>query len=426
MIKIAYICHFSNQSVREYLHLKSFWFGNILRKVARVPQITYVDFASWNNDFISILSNNKDFECHVVSHHLGMKKKEQQFTINNTNYHFIREKENLLKKIWDTITCSSKEETYSKAISDKNKIVDRIKPDIVIVCGAENPIYSSSALYINNKPVFVILQTLLNSPKRRKFGIGSDSRRQLENDIFKHVKYFGSFNLEEVNYIKGINPNAFCFKLMYPSSAPQIEPNLEKSFDFVFFANGLSKYKGAEDVLRGFGNVHQKYPNTKLNVIGSCDDSYKAQLESIMKDCGIRDNVFFNERYPRKIDVLNQVMKARVAVLPGITAPLNSTVRESMYMGIPVVMYENDVTSIINKEKECVLTARIENTVDLGNKMLYAYEHPLEMTQMAKNAKQYAEKTFSKEAVGKHLYSILEVIKDNFYRNAPVPNHYLL
>lgn len=426
MVRIAYICHFSNRSIRQYLHLKSFWLGNLFRKVASIPQVTYVDFASWNNDFISILSSNQDYECNVVSHHLGMKRGEQQFTIDNTHYFFIREKENILKKIWNAFTHSSEEDTCPNAAPNIKKVVDKIDPDIIIVCGAENPIYSSSALCFKDKPVFVILQTLLNSPKRIELGIGTPYRRQLENDIFRQINYFGSFNLSEVNYIKGINPNAFCFKLMFPSSAPQCDSIQEKNYDFVFFANGLSKNKGTEDVLKGFGCVHKKYPNARLNMIGSCDISYKVRLESIMEECGIRDNVFFNERYPQKIDMLNQVMRSKVAVLPGITAPLNSTVRESMFMGIPVIMYENDVTGIINKEKACVLTAKMEDTIDLGKKMLFAYENPPEMMQMAANARQYAEMTFSKEAVGEQLFSIIEVVMNNFYRNVPVSNSFLL
>lgn len=426
MIKIAYICHFSNQRIRKYLHLKSFWLGNLLRKVARIQQVTYVDFASWNNNFINILSNNKDYECNVVSYHLGMKREEQQFTINNTHYFFIREKEYLLKKIWNTIIHSGEDNTYPNAASNIKKVVDKIDPDIIVVCGAENPIYSSSALCFKDKPVFVILQTLLNSPKRIELGIGTPYRRQLENDIFRQINYFGSFNIFEAHYIKGVNPNAFCFKIMFPSSAPQCDSIQDKNYDFVFFANGLSKYKGTEDVLKGFSIVQKKYPNSKLNVIGSCDASYKVQLESIMEECGIRGNVFFNERYPRQVDMLNQVMRSKIAVLPGITASLNSTVRESMYMGIPVITYENDVTGIINREKKCVLTAKMEDIFDLGMKMLFAYENPSEMVKMAFNARDYAENTFSKEAVGKQLYSILEAVMENFYKKLPVMNSILL
>ena len=274
--------------------------------------------------------------------------------------------------------------------------------------------------------MFIILQTLLNSPKRIELGIGSEYRRNLENEIIKHNRYFGSFNLEESNYIKILQPNAFCFKLMFPSTPPEFGLIQEKRYDFVFFANGLSKNKGVEDVLRGFGYVSKIHPNVSILIIGSCDAYYRQQLDVIIDKNDIRNNVFFRDRYPQKNDMLKMVSRSKIAVLPGITALLNSTVRESMFMGIPVVLYENSITHLINKDKNCLLTAAMEDSFDLGVKMLYAYEHPQEMELMAQNAKQYAEMCFSKESVGKTLSAIIESVYGHFYRDDIISEGLLL
>ncbi len=99
MIKVAYICHFSTKEVRERLHLRSFRLGNFMRRVAHIPPVSFVDFATWDDDFINALANNGGFECHVVSYHLGMKKRNQYFQLNRIKYYFIREREYYLKKI---------------------------------------------------------------------------------------------------------------------------------------------------------------------------------------------------------------------------------------------------------------------------------------------------------------------------------------
>ena len=160
-IKIVYVCHFSNQEIRSHLQLRSLWWGNLMRKVIHKPMLRYSDLAYWNVDFIKALGNIPELECHVISHHLGLKKKQQRFIKEGINYNFLQEKENLPQKIWKILTRSKTKDNYIAPARKIKNVVNEIDPDIVIVCGAENPIYSGSALLINNKPVFVILHNKL-------------------------------------------------------------------------------------------------------------------------------------------------------------------------------------------------------------------------------------------------------------------------
>lgn len=419
--KIVYICHYSTSDIREQLHLRAFSIENFFRKICRVPPHHYVDFGTWNADFIDAINSEDNFECFVVVQHKGLHEKLTQFSMNGVNFSVLRESCSLFMRVLWRIVPRFKVSYFLKQSIRIKSIVNKINPDVILICGAENPEYSTCALLFENKPIFVILQTLLNSPKRISLGIGSEYRRRLENMIFKRVMYYGSINIEECNYIKTLNPDANCLKLMFPSSG--LTPNLErrKEFDFVFFANGLSKYKGTEDALRGFITVHKKYRAARINIIGSCESAYRRLLDEIVNSNGIQDNVVFSERYPRKKDVIQQVQRAKVAVLPGITAPLNSTVRECMFLGIPVIVYETGVTQIINKEAVALLEAKMENVVDLGGKMLYAYEHSNEMNEMAKRAKLYAENNFSKNAVKQALTADINAIINHYYFGEMIP-----
>ena len=123
---------------------------------------------------------------------------------------------------------------------------------------------------------------------------------------------------------------------------------------------------------------------------------------------------------------MTEVMKARIAVLPGITAPFNSTVRETMFMGIPTIVYGNDVIDAINNEKMNLLTATKEDITDLGRKMLYALDHPELMEKMAERAKTYAQNHFSVEAVGKRLTVDLKSVVEHYYRNSTIPEDWLI
>lgn len=420
-IKIAYICHFSTQQVRRRLYLRSFFWGNILRIIGHKPLLSYNDSGVWNADIIKAFENNADYDCHVISHHLGLRTKNQLFTIEGVCYHFIQEKENLTEKIIDTLFKKEHKQELDAPARRINDIVEVIQPDIVLVCGAENPIYSSSVLEINNKPIFVLLQTLLNDSKRISMGVGNELRRDLEKRVLAKAGYFGTLNPSDKDYIFKLNPKAICLRIVLPFSCPEDHEEVSKEFDFVFFANGLSKNKGAEDALSAFATVVSHHPSATLNMIGNCSEEYKRHLVTIMKENNTTRNVTFHDHFPIKDDVIRQVKKARIAVLPSITAPLNSTVREIMMLGIPAVVYETSVTSVINANKQNLLTAKMESIKDLGVKMLFAYNHPKEMNEMASCAQQYAQSTFTVEAVAKTLDADIKAIIDEYYHLNPIP-----
>ena len=103
IIKIVYISRFSTPKIRRHLLLKSFFWGNLMRKVWGKSQLYYNDVGTWNADFVRTFEYSSVFECHVVSHHLGLRKKEQSFIMDGVYYHILQEKEKLLWKVMKTI-----------------------------------------------------------------------------------------------------------------------------------------------------------------------------------------------------------------------------------------------------------------------------------------------------------------------------------
>jgi len=426
-IKVVYICCFSTPQVRARLSLSSMGLSNFLRKVAGKPILEDRDSGTWNADFLAAFEDNPLFDCTVISHHTGMKRSAQRFQFNGVNYLFLNTKDTLLKKVFNNIVYSKRKLDFVGDGVRINNYVKEINPDIVVICGAENAIYSSSALYIKDKPVFIILQTLANSPKRIAMGLGEPEWREFERNVLKCGQYYGSFIKEDVEIVRQINNDARFLTLMFPSSVPAVTNNSSiKEYDFVFFANSLSKYKGTEDALLAFSFVCKKHPQARMYVIGACADVYKTHLKQLLQDKGIESNVTFHGPFPTKRDVISEVLRAKVAVLPGITAPLNSTVRESMFLGMPTVVYDNSVIQLINKDKDCLIAAQMEDVGDLGKKMLFAYEHPQKMSQIGLNAKDYAFNTFSQEAVGKTLRKEIIAIVDHYYHQEPIPEDLLL
>ena len=277
--------------------------------------------------------------------------------------------------------------------------------------GAENSEYSLTSLDINC-PQLVILQTLLNSKKRIELNVGDSYRREAEKNILANADYFAVTDKEEANYIKDLNPNAKIFNFIYPTSQPPFF-KVEKKYDFIFFAGVLSHFKGTTDAVQAMLSMLRKYPNSTMAIVGNTSVEYKEKIRSmIIRGCGDK-NIFLLDSFPTRDELFKTVLSAKCAVLPGITAPLNTTVREAMLLGIPTIVYQNDVTSRINSGSICLLEATMTDVLDLAEKMSYALENPDRMLKIGQNGKKYAESNFSITAVDKNLMHIIKECINN-------------
>ena len=389
--KIVFLCHFSNSLVRDQLDLKD------------TPQSKYDDFAIWVSDYIQEFEKHNDYEFWIVAPHRNMRVEKQTFERNGIHYCFFKCDNG---RIYSYINAKFRiyEKTDYRANRKRIKnIIDGIQPHLVILCGAENPYYSLGVLDIKDIPVYVILQTLLNDPKRIEMGVGTPYRRKSELRVFCHARYFGTSGNNEMDVIRSANNEAVFLPTGFPSHRPIVHISENKDFDFVFFARAVKKNKGVEDLLKALSVVKYTYPDVSLNIIGGINDDYKEALQEIMHNLNISRNVHFSGYYLQIQETYENVVKARAAVVPGITAALNSTVRESMLMGLPTICYESSASENINKDKKCLITAKMEDVEDLARQMILVLDHPEQAGAIALSGKEYAERVFSNEAIVNRL-----------------------
>lgn len=411
MKKIVFISRFSNPYVRSQLILRSSAFLNSLRRMLGKEPIGYDDSAIWTSDFIMEFEKHNEIEFHILGQHKGMKKSFQHFVHNGIYYHFYKSDGGLLSNYIKSKFQLDQKDNYLQNRRRARRVIDTIKPDLILLCGAENPHYGAVVLDINTIPICVILQTLLNDPKRIEMNVGTSYRRGMELKIFKHAQYFFTTSEQARKMVIEHNTKAEVFPVGFPTHQPTITISEKKDCDFVFFARKVLKNKGIEDVLTALSIVKKSHPNVVLHVIGYCPDDYFCFLNNLINKLGLQDNVCFLGYFTRIEDSYSKVVRAKVVVVPGITASLNSTVRESMLMGMPTICYETESTAEINRENCCLLTARACDIENLANTMAFAIENPMELTNIARNGYYYAKKCFSNEAIVNELLDIcLDII----------------
>lgn len=422
--KVLFICSFSSQKVRERLRLKTWRIRNALFKIINHPNNTYYDRAIWVEDYIMEFEKHTEFEFHILATHKGLTCRLQEFDINGLHYHFVKSDHCLLGDILNGKYHYDERSDYRHNRRVLLRIIDRLNPDIVLVCGAENPEYSSVVLDINNRPVYLILQTVLNNPKLAQYTNEAHGyRAKLEKRIFKKVHYFGTSGMNYCSLFHGINPKALCLPVRFPSHKPSVFSNIKKEYDFVFFGR-MTKNKGIEDAIIAMNKLVYYHPEATLCVIGTEPLKSSDWLYGLVMKNELQKNIVFVPRFELLEDLYAEVQKARYVLLPGITA-FNSTVRESMMMGMPTIVYELPKVKTINADKACLLSAKMEDVDDLCEKMRFAMENPKEMSLIATNGREYAENNYNNTEIGDKIADNIRAIISDYRDGVQIPSNLL-
>lgn len=406
--QVILYCNYTSSKIRPYLHLSSLKLDNAVRRVLKLPVLRFVEAAPWIEAFAKYFINNEDYTLHIVALHVGMKRVLEQFEIEGVHYHYVKSGLGIIPKVVDVIWGAQKKKGFPIYQHRFKAAIKDIQPDVVMICGAENPDYATAFLANNSPNKLVILQTLMNDPKRISMGVSTDYRREIEDKVLRHSNHFAVPDSQWFEYIKFVNPKANCYTFTFPTIEPIVDKEIGKQYDFVFFAGAFARNKGTNDVVSALSIVVKKYPCVTLNLIGGAGVEYMNDLHRQIKYNRLERNIIITPPFPIRNDVFQQVVKSNYAVLPGITASLNSTVREVMLMGLPTITYETPDTIQINQEKQCILTAKMESVDDLAEKMEYALIHPTVMTAIAQNGEGYARSHFSQEAFNKSFDGILK------------------
>ena len=262
-LRIVMICHFSNPEIRANLPLDDRVLYSIVRRFLLLPQKDkgYGDIAPWDTNIIDGLRERSDVELHVISAHSGLKKRVVSFEIENIKYSFVRcEEATLLKSIIPNPKIWLKLNPMRKRVKT---IVDGIRPDIVLLFGAENAYISSTILDLERYPRMIMCQTIYNNPKRKEYSKVDRINAYVERKIFADNRYYSLISDMHRDMLLDFRPDAITFHWEAATPLPDVKPVENKEYDFVNFALNMSSKKGCDDSLKALAKVKEHYPNVK-------------------------------------------------------------------------------------------------------------------------------------------------------------------
>jgi len=425
-IKVAWICHFSNEKVREKMPLSKRRFLNGLKKLLDMQPYVYNDFAPWVNNLINEFEKFEEVELHIIAPHAGLSQFKYSFEMNGIYYHFFKPELPLYLDIPLSRLPHQEKRRFLLNRLWVKQFIKEIQPDIVNLIGTENPYYSITVLDIKNIPVFVSAQTVYTNPDRLKLSGSCDLLNwNTELKIHHKEKYYGCTGRMHRDLILRNNPDAIIFKNFFPIQYPKKVKEVEKEFDFVYFAQGVSQKKGIEDAIDALALVKKEKPDVTFKVVGNCPPNYKVFLNNKIDNLGLTENISFHDYFPVHSDMHQYIKRAKFALLPVKLDVIPGTVIEAMLLELPVVTYKTTGTPYLNKDGETVLISEIGDIEHLAANMLKLLNSPELAEQLKKKAKAFVEKEFDNTASAKRLVEDYKAVIAHYHDGTPIPKELL-
>ena len=402
IIKVIWICHFSNKIVRENVRFKRFSLLSLFLKLVK-RNFQNRDFAIWITNGIKYFEKYSDIQLTVVFPHQGAIKGIQKFNCNGVQYIcFHSEDDNFLSYIMQHVFKVVKTR-FSHNCDVVNQIIEEVNPDIVHVIGAENPYYSITALNVPERiPTIVSLQTLLNVKGfKDNYKINKscyEYRALLERKIIQKCDYIATGVPDFVNVIREtIKPNVQALKLKLAVGVDVDFSFTKKEYDFVYFASNINK--ACDVAIEAFALAKKKHPHITMNVSGRYTLAYKNELERRMKQLNILGSVFFTGSKDTHEEVIEQIKKSKFALLPFKVDQMPSTIREAMACGLPVVSFSTPAMEQLNSIRESILLVAHGNISALAFEMTRLLDDPKLANRIRKNAGEMISELYSNDLI---------------------------
>lgn len=426
-LRIAWICHFSNEMVRGTLALEK--------------SDGYGDFAPWITNVIEGMKKRSDIELHVISPHKGLIHNTQSFAKDGINYHFYRPfsgfmaKRSGLKAVRMFGVLLNKALPINKwfffPINSLHVVlfVHRIKPDLVNLMGAENVYFTTSSLWVKRLfkiPILVTIQGIYSNPMRfNEFQKALPLHIKLERRIHREMSYFGIFPQFFAGLIKRDNTNAvLMFQHFLADLSTEIPKESEKKFDFAYFGR-VADVKGVDKIIEAVHIMNKRGINTTLIVIGAPEHTYQKHLEDCVRKWGLEKQVTFTGRLSTLKEVHATARKAKVSVISSRFDNLPGTVVESVLMGQPVCATSVGAIPYLNKKGETILLSEFGDVEALADNMLRLLNDPEFAKQLTDKCRNFILTEFEEGAVVEKWIKQYHAVIRHYWKNEPIPRDLL-
>lgn len=216
-----------------------------------------------------------------------------------------------------------------------------------------------------------------------------------EKHLLRGAEKVHSIGESEVKGLQRIFKKDNNFLMPYGFEVAKSEIQVNKGDDFIIgFVGRLTAYtKGLDLLLIAFKNFNNKYPESKLWLVGDGED--RKSLENTTKELQIKNVIFYGAKYGEEKDTLIKQMD--VFAHPSRNEGLPSSVLEAASLSVPSVVSE--FTNVGNYLVEFSAGIKIKKNdakhLELAFEQLYTKREAGSLKELGHNARNMVEEAFS-------------------------------
>jgi glycosyltransferase involved in cell wall biosynthesis len=391
-MRIAWICGINPYHFKELLNLKN-------------EDIYQHSAMTWIHTLINEFRTDYSVELHVISSSY-LVKRDIHFIEGNVNYYLLKRDLPFFpfpKRIYSLVPFCLKLRYKYFRIKVK-KIINQIKPDIINSHGTENEY--SLPIFDVKVPFIVEIQGYINDIIRQNSNIFLRQQFKYENRVFKKGMHFIVHTSYMDKVILKQNQNANLYQCHYAVDQIAFDmPDMGKDADISFAAN-LLKRKGIYDLIEACRIVKKIYPLLKVKIIGRSTKEILSEVIEIIKQYELEKNFVFYGYLPEHFDLLREVKKSKITVLPTYADTSPGTIGESMALGVPTIAYNVGGLSDMIQHKINGLLIEKGNVAELADAIIYLLTNDADRNYLGIRAKEFAFKNWSPNKVIDKMMSI--------------------
>ena len=180
-----------------------------------------------------------------------------------------------------------------------------------------------------------------------------------------------------------------------------------KQRSFTFLMLGLfHPSKRQEQAIRAFARVARQFPDTRLVLAGSTDNSYANTCRTLVADLGLDEKILFTgwiaDPTPLYLQANALLMCSRHEAMGRVTA-------EAMAAGLPVIGADSDGTPEAVQHERTGLLYDNEDE-QLARCMVRLIENPLWARELGQQGWQVARSKFTSELYARQVYEVLQSV----------------
>lgn len=380
------------------------------------------ELSPWIQETLNLFKGKDDVEYHVVAPNYASN---QNVTCerDGIHFHFYHYSPTWLSKLTAPIIKRTVKHSEPYKIAERlantltgfrtpaktaAAIIREINPDLIHLYGSENPDYAASAIKLMQEyPMLLTVQgyAYMQSPSKmfleKRF---YDYRVKYESFLNNKIRFFTSTRRMTAREFKDLRPGHFnsCEEVFFVTVITKVPKEdastTEKRYDLVYYAR-IDKNKGIEDLISVVADLKGKGRSLKTLVMGRGSESYIDQLKETIKEKGLGDLIDFAGFIESHEDVYKLAAQARLMVLPTHNDGIPNTIREAMFMKLPVVA--NNVGGIprFNGNRHCIHLVELGDLTGLSDGICKMLDDKEYRDELVKNAYQEANEVYSPAAI---------------------------